>query len=624
MSTYKADETLADRTMPQFRLYSLLSALSLPEHLDGVKAAQAGMSQDERQGVSLLLHHDGTVDTRFSGFTDTELTMLKEECWEAILRLDLPQTATWIVEALQETNPFVASRICQIAGYLRIAEAVPHLAQLIARNDWEQGDGMHAALGFSILEALGNIGTNEAFDALAASRFSFENRWPGMSVPDTTPVDYPEAIASCIVGMNNAAPLVAIIEQGPESAGRRWLGSAIAAEYIGVARPTLLTPYRDRMLSFVRRSLTESGDIDSSEYLRFAISTLVAYDYDAETAELLRARAGGSDETAVYCLEVLARWNVLADDEKLLCRLGLVSTGGVWHVGQELGYREAFVTGLLFASNPTMFAPAICDIISTGSFQSAVQVLQQLSAKNATEEVVNHLAKRAHRINAKIVAEGEPLRTLRKIAPGRFVSEFPPEVVKNWRASVRESIVREYVKLESGLSQEPLYAFLTDPASVIRRRAARALAEIDEAELSAQVAILADSPDPELRSYAVEAAVYLGDDTMFARFVRRAREDRELVTRKAAMNAENDRRAVMLARRYTQWVWDATSDELHSVWRYGQALIRLGDDETISDLQRPKDDLLPNQVAYLSYLCKEIEKAWDARRKERDSQNSEW
>ena len=152
---------------------------------------------------------------------------------------------------------------------------------------------------------------------------------------------------------------------------------------------------------------------------------------------------------------------------------------------------------------------------------------------------------------------------------------------------------------------------LEDDVFLVRRTAARALARLSQDELHTVVDRLSREEASRLRTHAVEAASWLIPLNQFREYFERARQDCEKQVRLAAIRSLHDRQTRDRAYRYLQIILSAKPDALIGAWRYGQAIIDLGDDDVIHQLQEASGSDEPfHKRAWCHWLAEKTEKRW--------------
>lgn len=610
---------------PHYHSYLMLNQLSSQNQLNYLHGSLARVDATVRGRILVALKLDAMIDTQNMGAYETSISHVKESCWDIILRLNLEQTSEWITEALRnETGPFAAAELCNLIGYLRVTQSVEKLRSWANQEGWDQKEGLNIVLGLAVIEALGNIGTPEAFAALTVSQVSFAGRYADKSFADTTPRNYGDAFTACLMSADaeqNAQALITQLEEEPRAHPRRWIACASALQDIVRSKPDLMRPYQQRIYALLSRD-----GIYQSEFLHFLVAAVSHLPQDDKIEQILLDWARSTNHGAIEAVIALAHWHRLQTHSDLLEKIGLFSDElGVWHVSRPLDYSEAFIVGLLFLSNPELFTPALCDLIERGSHREAVQVLRLLRNENVSTVILETLVRRAHAVNQSFRAEGDVLLALSRVDPVRFVHEFRYEISSSWHAAAREAIVYYGGDIEVSFPSNLMAAYLNDPIYVIRRAAARSLANKSPERLREVIDVSAISSDVETRIRAIEAAVWLDDNKAFVSYLKQAKQDREEKVRSAAREASLDRRRVKLSREYLHRILETPANELLTSWHYGQALQKTGDDETLHRLNEAvaEPGLPPNKCAYLRKLRDEVKKNWQEWEKKRKDRLSD-
>jgi hypothetical protein len=128
----------------------------------------------------------------------------------------------------------------------------------------------------------------------------------------------------------------------------------------------------------------------------------------------------------------------------------------------------------------------------------------------------------------------------------------------------------------------------------------------------------------EARTWAAEAAGWTSVEAPahkeISGVIDRMRLDVHKVVRETLAKAMVHRRQRLWANDYLRRInplRNPSNSEMFAVWRYGWALARIGNDDTLNELQRIRDDhnRAPNVRHFASLLCKEAEKQWNETRK---------
>src|ERR1051325_11179109 len=115
----------------------------------------------------------------------------------------------------------------------------------------------------------------------------------------------------------------------------------------------------------------------------------------------------------------------------------------------------------------------------------------------------------------------------------------------------------------------------------------------------------------------LDAAFWLKGD--WGRYEALGRSHREPLVREIARDLSKERKQGTLAREYLPIVLD--SKDLLETWCYGQALLELGNEETVAAIYAG----LPAEVyrrSYLIWLAKKLEKSLEGKRKDQSEKRA--
>jgi hypothetical protein len=209
------------------------------------------------------------------------------------------------------------------------------------------------------------------------------------------------------------------------------------------------------------------------------------------------------------------------------------------------------------------------------------------------------------------------LEAVAKVWPDKLLEEETIEKASQWSSSARLAYVnalRAILKEHGRGSTVARVAsqFLVDDESNIRRHAAWITRDSEPAVLQQAVdrfEIRAEELDQAV--FMLDAAFWLEAD--WERYEALGRSHREPLVREIARDLSEERKHAMLAREYVPIVLG--SNDLLNTWCYGQALLELGNEETIAALYAA----LPEEVyrrSYLIWLAKKLEKSLEKKRKD--------
>jgi len=214
------------------------------------------------------------------------------------------------------------------------------------------------------------------------------------------------------------------------------------------------------------------------------------------------------------------------------------------------------------------------------------------------------------------------LAELRVLGPDRLAAEPWEAHWDGWWSAAR-AVLADEMGRTCCVRDTPACATLAklagEPSYLVRRSAYRALAALDPPGLRARCLLWLGSEDVGVRKRAAEACCWVEPDDPTAEVddeaYGRASTDPEKRVREAAERCLEERRERMSARAYLERVLAVATSEtptLLEAWPYGEALKRLGDDETMYRLWdlEPGAYLPPNVRHWRQRIHEAVEKRW--------------
>lgn len=590
----------AEGVEPHWHIYLRLQELTGPRQLRGLRSALP-----LTENAIEALKRDACIDTQNKSYGQTKLTYLKLAAWDTILRLGLSNVKVWLPDAMCDTSPFTSGDLCQLAGFLRLQEALPQL------TTWVKAVDTQRQLALSAVRALGLIGSPSAFGAICESRF-----FDGQHVPQ----DVADAMANCCLTMGGADGLIELLAK-PQRYKHLWIAAAAGLEEVAVRNISLVKPLRESLFS-----LLHNEDLRQREGFGYVVSSVGFLDRQQQVIPTLRrwAESEPQSEHGIRASEVLARWGNLQDYPHLIEAIGLRNNkDGQWTRARELSSQEAFVLGILYLGTPAMFGPAVAQVIQHERYDVAFQVLRQLgtvASSDTPSEVVEALVSRAAEGNTRYHTETSTLYLLSRLAPERFIHQFSADGNQRLTESTRAAIVeclceigRTTTHLE--LVEERLATSIRDKAWSVRRLASRSLGKVAPDRLLIEVRRLLGSDLSEERTFGVEATTWIRDHSTRMKFLKQGQRDPEASVRQVASRCEADSRVGEQRASVLKEVLHVADEDLLSVWHLARALVELGDDHTLGQLREGarKPAFGANKRAWLSWIAKDLERQWKSK-----------
>ncbi|CAD76978.1 hypothetical protein-transmembrane prediction [Rhodopirellula baltica SH 1] len=324
---------------------------------------------------------------------------------------------------------------------------------------------------------------------------------------------------------------------------------------------------------------------------------------------------------------ILKRGWLSRDVEQLLhLRLGIEVQGEKLRIkdATETEGWQGYLIGMLFASNQMGYEKCVVDCLNQGQPETVYQLTAGLKAvgKNCLPSIGEALASRLTKYNTDRTSESGLFKLLSNVAPTALIGLAASTEWQDWLPETKYAYsesVRSCTLQNNGLEASSVGIFfelMTDPAYQVRRSAYRACSEIAGNFLFQTCSLWSRIDDIELRKRAAEAAAWLPlqfDDSTIRELG--FSEDPEPAVRKAWKGVLLERRQRAWLDSYLRLVLDhcgGDNDQIASHFRYGMAVARLGDDDSIQKLiDKAKDkQLSANGRHWLHKILKETRKQW--------------
>jgi hypothetical protein len=589
-----------------------------------------GWKADAKSDAVSALSADVCNNTGHSGNFKTSAMMEKESAWSALLCMGRGEMLSRFEDCVvSETNPFLRLTICDLLASFRLDPLPAHIVRWVTEpHDMLPDSGGEWAPRMGAISVARSAATRHAWQALCDFGLTH-----GQEVLQQT-VDAIADVAIWLIQAGDesvASDLVDLANRGPEprhrTAAAAALESLAARHYLKAEDAAgLLAPLDDEA-----RTPYERGALVA------CLGYLPVNVLDFTTREKLVAWAQERDDwLGVRAIETLARHDLVREYQELMStRVGLQWSEGSWELvtGTKVIDSAGFIIGLLYPKHKEMFLPAVVSVLRHQPWPMAVQTLRCLVDARAApdsepvpKEVSEAILERIKTRQSRSVAELELFRALSSLAASSLADYDWPSLWDNWLPDARKALAEAlgeavFATDQSVASVIPLLvALMKDGEFAVRRSAYRSLGRQSPQHLAITCAgWSADKASVLLRQRAAEMSSWLefGDDDSlsFEAFYQRLSHDTELAVREAARRARDERRRRRWATEYLKRVLAVegqTNAEILDQWCYGQALIQVGDDETLRTLKydRPARPLPPNVKHWRKQLIKGLEENW--------------
>lgn len=587
-----------------------------------------GWEHSENLAALDMIRADACSNTRYEGRQATSESWVKEAAWQVALSLGTEEPLQWIEQAAGgEVNWYIKSSVLKAAACLTVHQLPDSVQDLITQEyDFKKSDSsgqLSARLAATRLAR--SAGTRAAFDCL----LDF-----GLTMEGSTMRASSEALAAVSANLIRRGDSTVVESLMSSAHGGRHIRHRVASITALHTLATLDLLKGHDVDDFVKLATDKDLPLYARARTLEAIGFITADTIPGGLEALLRDQATLSDDDELSCAAVntLTRIGVpTATDENLLRRVGLARQGDSWVLagGVRISPYKAFAIGVLYRHNPEVFASLVSSFLKDEESMSIQQLFYQLDALPVTDDgsvqtparVVDALVSRIRTMNQRAFSETHLFRILSQIDPSRLVLTNWEERWPAWHTEARVALAVALGEARCSLPRDIgrravlLIALVGDGTYAVRRAAYRALA----IHVLAALAELSDewsrSPSVEKRKRAAEAAGWIPDHGHDGSVLTTLLVDPELSVRGAARQALNERRDRAWANEYLERVRSVRSSENSEIleaYRYGQALVRIGDDTHRQQLQRHiSETVLPPNVRYwLTHLDEQIEKRW--------------
>ena len=580
-----------------------------------------------------LLRQDACQNTGVDGFWTTEEDMVKKKAWETLLRAGHADTLNWFDAAVvSERGRFLQQKIIEWFALFRF-ESLPEIIikwiteeydELSAKKDSREFMRRMAAFRMARSSA-----SREAFDALLNFGFTHQGKAMMQSVYALTEV------AFHLISNGDTSVVDELVEAAVDSAQEHQrAAAAYALDHIAFRFPSLLLKHADRIvltLYDTRREHYERGTLIS------VLGQLPDWQIPDELLRDMEVWARESDGWVQgSSLEALARHEHLHKCHDLLSEvLQLQQVGEKWDLvpNVERFKGAPHIIGLLYHNHPEAFTPAIASLVRTLDWLSVPRVFKTLRYSHGEpnqpalpKAIKDAVIRRIREKQSRTFGETGIFRLLADLAPKELAQEQWEDFWDDWlpdsRAALADALGEanlESTARDGAISH--LQSLTGDGQYAVRRVAYRGLARQSMDALYGLCLSWSVASNVEVRQRVAEACGWLegvntedGSDA-FEKLYQDLVTDREKSVREAAERTWKERRKRLWAEQYLSIVINVkgqTNEEILAAWRYGEALVRIGDDSCIHALREhlSKESLPPNARYWIQQIIEKMQENW--------------
>jgi hypothetical protein len=606
-----------------FLVCKRLADCVLPEQLDGWREVETSQLKTE-------LTAGATISTGGENRSMTIESHVRSLVWDVAFAAGITDVHDWLDNFLQnETNPYGLSEILSFTSFIRMDRVPRRIVSLVQEQVDVKRGGSEPSLGARItaVQVLRASPSEASFEALLDSGLTFQGaslRRVGEAVAD---------VAERLAKQHEQFVLSRLLEisESPFAEHRRSL-AVVALQRLASIKalpvdllPSLIKLARDETLpayarSYVIWSLGSFPEVDTP----VLFECLLAYARDSEADPDVRFQS----------LDALIRLGKWVDFQStFLLALSIPSLGQSVPTERLIAYQpwQALILANLFLLQPEVYyAPAV-DLISRGPGDVVHIMLQVVGSGSLQPNVrlaalarvaIEHMLKRF----GSTFGETDDFEALARISPEEYIATDWESTWNNWMPAVRASLAEAFHGVFPRLSLEQkervfdlLVALLGDSTYQVRRSAARTFAKVDIDRFARIAHQWARSGSTEVRRRASEMAQWLPPDdevTLHNQLLNMLSHDPEPSVRKTStVSCEGLRRRVWRNTFFERILQERSNDGnawISRAYRYGRALTRIGDDETLAAIRDlgSKEDVPPNVQNWLRSVATDLETQW--------------
>jgi hypothetical protein len=556
----------------------------------------------------------------------------KVQAWNMLLSLGKSELLPRFEEGIAgEDNGFVIAEVLDIAACFRNVPLPESVPALIATGyaGIQESENQRAAAHVAAVHVAHSAQTVEALRALLA----FEPIRQGVLISVI------EAIAETTWSLMRAGKFDAFasllqIARTADAPYRRTAAAASLARLLrtgmnaNIPVSVFIHIATDSSVDlYGRRELLESiGHLPSGSFSKNELSELAEIALGRSQATVAGGVKNEPNQLSDIALAVLARQGELTDNPDLLNQsLGIRRTTTGWEPLHDapIGITKSHVLGILFSREPSEFASMVSKIIlkESGLAVSQLEPFIKLVGDDTPQTVVEALLERAHRADRGRSAETDVLFLLAKVARRALLTDEWAHV-ENWLPQGREAMGDALASMgelddELGSLQVKLLLKLAgDGQFAVRRAAYRALADVQPmflANICTSWAVITNEEAIEIRKRAAEGSGWVREDLLSTE-VQALAWDAEPHVRESYNRAMVDRRERDWAALYIEEVLAVKEPAgIITAWKYGKALVGVGDDRVIERLESHKRStgLAPAIRHWLGRVAKDVRSRWE-------------
>lgn len=578
-----------------------------------------------------LLKLDACKNSDNDTFFQNEVGMEKQAAWQAVLRAGNTDALHWFDPAVaRENGRFLRKQVMDNLSAFRIDPIPETASQWVTEefDDKSDGDGRELSYRMAAVQLVKSNASEKAFSMLLNFGYTRDGNIMQSSV------DAVSDVAIALLRSENYSAIKSLLDSASQKDLKRKRIAAVSAllaiseinEFTGK-----LMEYRDSFVSMVQEENREPWERENLLYILGNLQGDIPADLETTLVDFAR---GADDHLKKASLIVLAYHYRLEAYPGILCDILKISQEGEkWIVRvEELSYEWVpYIIGILYFRQPTKYIHAMVSLIESvdgrSFFKLVPWLLKSRRIGKIPDEICQSLQKRLVKQNSTFRCETESFVVLETLYPEALVN---PDLIREtveWMPDAKVALANSIRRVNWADNQKgdclALLEFLTEDENYsVRRAAYRSIASVSQDHLYKLCISYSESLIMKLNLRAAEAYGWISNITdkngndvckvLKATFL--SSIDRRI--RETAKNTWKERKHREWAKGYLTRVLAVDGKDNQQIlnsWKYGDALTRTGDDETLEELGKhiQSTTILPNMEFWLSeQIYKPLEQNW--------------
>ena len=578
-----------------------------------------------------LLKQDACKNSDNDTFYQNELGMEKEAAWKIVLRIGNTNALNWFELAVEgEVGRFLRKQVMNDLSAFRVDPLPEAASRWVTEkfDDKPEGDGRESSYRMAAVQLVKSNASEEALSMLL--NFGYTHNGNIMQ----SSVDAVSDVAITLLRNGNYSVIKTLFNAVSQTELKRKRISAAYAlseiSEIDEYRNTI-EEYRESFISMVQDENREPWERESLLYILANLQGEIPENLERKLVDF----ALGSDEHLKRAsLTVLAYLDKLEAYPGILGDILKISQEGEkWVIKTEgLSYDwAAYIIGILYFRKPAKYIQAVISLIESEDSGSFIQIVPWLYKSRRIgkipDEICDSLQKRLITHNSLYRCETQSFIVLETLDPKALINSNLLREIAKWMTDAKVALANSIRRVNWADSQKgdclSLLEFLIEDENYsVRRAAYRSIASISQDHLYKLCSSYSESPIMKLKLRAAEAYGWIsnitdknGNDvstTFRTKFV----SGIERRIRETAKRSWKERKHRVWAKDYLARVLAVDgkdNQQILQAWKYGDAIVRTGDDVTLEELDKylRSETLLPNVEFWLSdQIYKPLEQNW--------------